>query len=81
MCLFYYIRKLKTTRVSEMIVVYAAVCILQLMSGTVRIGDGGVMSMKRRGRPRLVKTDKEEVPQVGFISLLFDNPVNDEKTN
>ncbi|XP_026999674.2 histone-lysine N-methyltransferase 2B isoform X1 [Tachysurus fulvidraco] len=35
----------------------------QLMSGTVRIGDGGVMSMKRRGRPRLVKADKEEVPQ------------------
>ncbi|KAI5087313.1 histone-lysine N-methyltransferase 2B isoform X3 [Silurus meridionalis] len=35
----------------------------QLMSGTVRVGDGGVMSMKRSRRNRIVRTNKEEIPQ------------------
>ncbi|KAK3525478.1 hypothetical protein QTP86_032212 [Hemibagrus guttatus] len=35
----------------------------QLMTGTVRVGDGGVMSIKRRGRRRIVRTNREEVPQ------------------
>ncbi|XP_058261285.1 histone-lysine N-methyltransferase 2B isoform X2 [Hemibagrus wyckioides] len=35
----------------------------QLMTGTVRVGDGGIMSIKRRGRRRIVRTNREDVPQ------------------
>ncbi|KAM9434713.1 histone-lysine N-methyltransferase 2B isoform 2-T2 [Clarias gariepinus] len=35
----------------------------QLMSGTVRIGEGGFMSMKSRRRQRIVRTNKEEASQ------------------
>lgn len=59
--------------------VYAAVCVLQLMTGTVRVGDGGIMSIKRRGRRRIVRTNREDVPQVGLICLLFNNPGNTEQ--
>lgn len=48
------------------------------MSGTVRVSDGGIVSMKRRrrGRRRIIGTNKEEIPQVCSVCLLFDEPGN-----
>lgn len=41
------------------------------MSGTVKIGDGGVMSMKRRRRRRrIIRTNKDEIPQVCSGALI-----------
>lgn len=44
------------------------------MSGPVRVEDGGVISIKRRRRRRMVRMNKEEVPQVCLSCLLFDKP-------